>query len=188
MKKIKAEDLKALKEQGYSSACYTYEYGGVDQHWVVYHSQSAASQEATRLEKKMAQERYKAEMFRHNLFILAANPQVHDPAEEEQLLRMYREQHSIERGFRFIKDPNLVASSFFAQKPERVAALAFVMTTCLLVYSALEYRIRQALQKQDKTVSGQKGQPSKKTCYSWVFPAFCGHSCARSSRRKEDHV
>ena len=38
-------------------------------------------------------------------------------------------------------------------------ALMRVMTLCLLVYAALEYRIRQALQQHDQTFPNQKGQP-----------------------------
>ena len=113
--KIKASDLKPIESQGYSSACYTYEYGGVHQHWVVYHSQSA-----------------------------------------------------------FIKAPNVVASSFFVQKPERVAALAFVMTCCLLVYTALEYRIRKALEKENKTIPDQKNKPTQKLTTRWIFQLFVG--------------
>lgn len=250
LKEIKAADLKVLEAEGYSSTCYTYEYGGVAQHWVAYHSQSAANTEAVALKRKLdneqeqaekalkklgrqrfhclqdaqqaaqrwqqqwkwhtltnvkiqehkqyqqagrpkdsapanvfysiqaqlqlEQDSYDAEIFRRSLFILATNQQVNGAAEEEQLLRMYKEQHSVERGFRLIKDPNIVASSFFVQKPERVAALAFVMATCLLVYSALEYRIRKALENQDKTVPDQKGKPTKRPTTRWVFQLFVG--------------
>ena len=90
------------------------------------------------------------------------------------MLQTYKEQHSVERGFRFIKDPNIVASSFFVKKPERVAALLFVMTTCLLVYSALEYRIRQSLQKENKSVPDQKGKPTQSPTARWVFQLFVG--------------
>jgi transposase len=90
------------------------------------------------------------------------------------LLKTYKEQHSVERGFRFIKDPNIVASSFFVRKPQRVAALAFVMTMCLLVYSALEYRMRQALQKGNVTIPDQKGLPTANPTTRWVFQLFVG--------------
>ena len=38
-------------------------------------------------------------------------------------------------------------------------ALLMVMTVCLLVYAALEYRIRQALRSQHETFPDQKGRP-----------------------------
>ena len=37
-------------------------------------------------------------------------------------------------------------------------ALLMVMTVCLRVYAALEYRIRQALQRQQETLPDQKGR------------------------------
>ena len=80
----------------------------------------------------------------------------------------------MERGFRFIKDPAVVASSFYVKKPERVEALLFVMASCLLIYTALEHRIRQALQKQDKTIPDQKGKPTKNPTARWVFQLFVG--------------
>ena len=38
-------------------------------------------------------------------------------------------------------------------------ALLMVMTVCLLVYAALEYRIRTALKEHEATFPDQKGQP-----------------------------
>jgi transposase len=57
-----------------------------------------------------------------------------DPARlsEEELIRTYKRQGAVERGFRFLKDPLLLASSVFVKKPERIVALGFVMVVCLL--------------------------------------------------------
>ena len=96
------------------------------------------------------------------------------PEQEAQLLIDYKAQHSVERGFRFIKDPNVVASSFYVQKPSRVAALIFVMTCCLLIYSALQFRIRKALEENHETVPDQKGKPTQKPTARWVFQLFVG--------------
>jgi transposase len=48
-------------------------------------------------------------------------------------------------------------------------ALLMVMTVCLLVYAALEYRIRKALQDHDATFPNQKGQPVQYPTARWVF-------------------
>jgi transposase len=53
-------------------------------------------------------------------------------------------------------------------------ALLMVMTVCLLVYAALEYRIRQALQSQHETFPDQKGRPSQQPTARWVFHVFVG--------------
>jgi transposase len=120
------------------------------------------------------QARWDQQLFQRSLFVLATNQVLDYLDDQEALLRTYKEQHSVERGFRFIKDPNVVASSFFVKKPERVAALLFVMATCLLVYSALEYRIRKALKENDKSVPDQKGKPTQNPTARWVFQLFVG--------------
>ena len=51
----------------------------------------------------------------------------------DELLAEYRRRQSIERGFRFLKDPLFFASSVSVKAPRRVAAIAMVMGLCLLV-------------------------------------------------------
>jgi hypothetical protein len=86
----------------------------------------------------------------------------------------YKGQSAPERGFRFLKDPRFLASSLYLQKPERLMALLRVMTVCLLVYAALEYRMRQALQVQQETFPDQKGQPGQTPTARWVVHYFVG--------------
>ena len=50
--------------------------------------------------------------------------------------RCYRLIRVGERGFRFLKDPMFLASTLFLKKAQRIMALLFVMTLCLLVYAA----------------------------------------------------
>ena len=69
----------------------------------------------------------------------------------QKLLEGYKGQGHAERGFRFLKDPRFLASSLYLKKPERIMALLMVMTVCLLVYAALEYRIRNALKDHGAT-------------------------------------
>jgi transposase len=105
----------------------------------------------------------------HRCFILATNAldDAHLPPQE--LLEGYTGQVHAERGFRFLKDPQLLASALHLKKPERIMALLIVMTVCLLVYAALACRIRQALKKQDATCPHQKGQPVQHPTAVWVF-------------------
>jgi transposase len=53
-------------------------------------------------------------------------------------------------------------------------ALLMVMTVCLLVYAALEYRLRQALREQNETFPDQKGRPTQHPTARWVFHVFVG--------------
>ena len=79
-----------------------------------------------------------------------------------------------ERGFRFLKDPQFLAAALYLQKPERIMALLMVTTVCLLVYAALEYRIRQALKDHEATSPDQKGKPIANPTARWVFHYFVG--------------
>jgi transposase len=73
------------------------------------------------------------------------------------------------RGLRFLKDPQFWAASRSLKKPERIRALLLVMTVCLLVYAALEYRMRKALKDHNATCPNQKGQPVQNPTARWVF-------------------
>jgi len=41
-----------------------------------------------------------------------------------------------------------LADSLFLKSPKRIMALMMVMTICLLVYAALEYRMRQSMKEK----------------------------------------
>jgi len=93
---------------------------------------------------------------------------------DEDLISTYKNQQKVERGFRFMKDPLFHASTLYLKSPKRIMALMMIMTLCLLVYSALEYRIRTALQKADETFPDQKGKAIVKPTARWVFQFFTG--------------
>ena len=80
----------------------------------------------------------------------------------------------MENGFRFLKHPEFLASALFLKKPERIMALLMVMTLCLMVYAALEYRIRQELQQQGLTVLNQTRKETDKPTARWIFHCFVG--------------
>ena len=59
-------------------------------------------------------------------FIVASNVPASRKSAEE-VLRLYKAQSGVERGFAFLKDPLFLASSIFVKKVERVMAMGFVM-------------------------------------------------------------
>jgi transposase len=71
-------------------------------------------------------------------FLLATNALDHQAPSPEEVLEAYKGQQHAERGFRFLKDPQFLASSLSLKKPERLMALLMLLTVCLLVYAALE--------------------------------------------------
>lgn len=74
-----------------------------------------------------------AQIPQHRCFILATNELDDTQLPTGELLDGYKGQAHAERGFRFLKDPQFLASSLYLKKPERIMALLLVMTVCLLV-------------------------------------------------------
>lgn len=56
-------------------------------------------------------------------FILATNDLDRQNFPAVEVLKTYQSQQSVERGFRFLKSPDFLVSSFFLKKPERIEAL-----------------------------------------------------------------
>ena len=95
-------------------------------------------------------------------FIIATNIVDEQQLSHEQVIATYKEQGSVERGFRFLKDPLFLASSVFVKKPERVVALSFIMVLCLLVYRLAEHLLRSRLVATQQSVPNQVNKPTKR--------------------------
>ena len=112
-------------------------------------------------------------MLRKSCLHLATNDTKGAVLSDEQVLEAYRkDQQKVERGFRFLKDPLFMASTLFLKTPRRIMALMAIMTLCLMVYAALEHRIRQSLAQQSQTFPNQKGKPTERPTARWVFQSF----------------
>ena len=55
---------------------------------------------------------------------------------------------------------------------KRIEAMLMIMTLSLLVYSALEYKIRSELKKQNKTFPNQLKKPVQNPTTRWIFENF----------------
>ena len=119
-------------------------------------------------------EKYESEKTKLGYFILATNELDEAQISNETLVENYKNQSSVERAFRFLKDPNIVASSLFVQKPERMIAIIMIMTLCLLVYSSLEYVTRICLQKENLSFPNQQGKLIQNPTMKWIFEYFEG--------------
>jgi transposase len=106
-------------------------------------------------------------------FILATNG-VEDAEQlsPQQALEEYKGQQGNERGFRFLKDPLFFASSVFLKSPERIMALAMVMSLCLLVYNLGQRQLRQTLQQTGQTLPNQLGKATQRPTLRWLFQCF----------------
>jgi len=113
------------------------------------------------------------QLLQKSCFVIATNDTEAAVLSDEQVLEAYRkDQQKVERGFRFLKDPLFMASTLFLKSPRRIMALMAVMTLCLMVYAALEHRIRQGLAGQSQTFPDQKGKPTERPTARWVFQSF----------------
>jgi transposase len=108
-------------------------------------------------------------------FVIATNVLDGETLSAQEMLAHYKDQGvSVERGFRFLKDPLFFAHSLFLKSPQRIMALLMVMGLALLVYALAERKLRQALAEQGETVPDQKGKPTATPTLRWVFQQFEG--------------
>ena len=116
----------------------------------------------------------RARVDQQSCFILAMNELDEGQLSSQAVLDGYKGQAQAEREFRFLKDPQFLASSLYLKKPQRIMALLMVMMVCLLIYAALEYRIRTALKDTGATFPDQKGRRIQNPTVRWVFHYFVG--------------
>ncbi len=108
-------------------------------------------------------------------FIIATNELDCQKIPVSDLIAHYKNQAgSVERGFRFLKDPMFFANGLFLKKPERIMALLMIMGLSLLVYSLAERKLRLLLQENNQTVPDQKGKPTLNPTMRWIFQLFHG--------------
>lgn len=109
------------------------------------------------------------EKLRAGRFVLATNDL---KLNADELLSNYKNQNTVEKGFRFIKDKQFLVSEVFLKKEERIEALAALMAICLFVYGVAEFRLRKRLIESGESVPNQKDKPTNKPTLKWVFFLF----------------
>lgn len=108
-------------------------------------------------------------------FIIATNELDTSRLSSQAMLENYKDQGvSVERGFRFLKDPLFFANSLFLKKTERLMALLMVMGLSLLIYSLAERKLRQALKEMNATIPDQLRKPTQSPTIRWVFQLLEG--------------
>jgi transposase len=108
-------------------------------------------------------------------FILATNQLDVAELPPQTMLAEYKTQGiSVERGFRFLKDPLFFADSLFLKTPRRIMALLMIMTLALLVYALAERQLRLRLLEEDESIPNQLGKATQSPTLRWVFQLFEG--------------
>jgi len=102
-------------------------------------------------------------------FVLATN----DPdLSSDTFLDYYKGQGAVERGFRFLKDKSFRVSEVYLKKNSRLQALAMIMVLCLFIYSMVEFRLRQALDRTGETVMSPTKKQTQRPTLKWTFFMF----------------
>jgi transposase len=116
-----------------------------------------------------------AEQQKQGKFILATNELDSARLPGPQMLGDYKKQGStVERGFRFLKDPWFFASGLFVKKASRLMAVLMIMGLALLIYALAEHQIRQALQQRNETIPNQVGKGTQRPTLWRLFQVFEG--------------
>ncbi len=91
------------------------------------------------------------------------------------MLSQYKAQAvSVERGFRFLKDPLFFADSLFFKNLGRIIDLIMIIVLALLVYSLAERKLRLQLAETDQSVPNQVGKETQTPTMRWIFQVFEG--------------
>ena len=96
-------------------------------------------------------------------FVLITN----EPFESEggmsslELLRLYKDQHSIEQNFGFLKDP-LIVNALFLKSPKRIEALGLILVLALMVWRLMERTMRMSLRESGSKVTGWDKKPTSR--------------------------
>ena len=109
---------------------------------------------------------------RNRSFFVVATNDTERKWTPEELLKQYKSQNRVERGFRFLKDPQFFADSIFVSKNEHIQALLMIMTLGLLVFSGLEWKLRNAMATSKVLLKNQIGKLTDKITMRYVFQIF----------------
>lgn len=90
----------------------------------------------------------------------------------QELLDTYKSQQKVERGFRFLKDPQFFTDSIFIKTPSRIESLLMIMVSGLMVYSINEYITRQKLKNQGQTIKSQVNKATDTPTMRWIYDVF----------------
>jgi transposase len=107
-------------------------------------------------------------------FILATNDLDKARYPDTQILKDYKAQQTVERGFRFLKNPEFIADTLFLKSPKRIMALMMVMTLCLMIYNMAQYSLRKKLQTTQDTLPNQVGKLIPTPTLRWIFQLMEG--------------
>ena len=103
-------------------------------------------------------------------FVMITN--VGDRYSPADILRIYKEQHGIEKNFGFLKDP-LIVNDLFLKKIERIEALGFILVISLLIWRLCERCLRSYIKEKNITITGWDKKQTKRPTTFMMTTKFC---------------
>ncbi len=107
-------------------------------------------------------------------FIIATNRLDYESFTADEMLKKYKEQQNVERGFAFLKDPLFFADSIFLKSPSRIETMGMLMGLCLMVYSLGQREVRRQLFEAKTGIPNQLGKLTARPTLRWIFQCFQG--------------
>jgi len=106
----------------------------------------------------------KVEMRRKNQsrYVLATDILDKEKLPDDEFLKIYKGQASVESNFKWTKNPAAVAP-IFLENEDRILALGFVYLVALMVYTLMERLIRNKLKEEGEVINGNKGMTDNPT-------------------------
>lgn len=111
-----------------------------------------------------------------------------DKLENTEVIKSYKNQSTVESGFRFLKEPVFFVSSLFLKKPSRIQGLLMVMSLALLVYSVAQRILRKQLEIQNETIPNQINQETSKPTLRWIFQLLDGINIVQVKLPEQLHI
>ena len=121
-------------------------------------------------------------------FVVGTTIPQEELSDAEVIMAYKNQNNTVERGFRFLKDPLMFTSSLFVKKTERIMGLLMVMTLALLIYSIAQRRLHKALKEAQETLPNQIRQETGKPTLRWIFQLLEGIELVKICIEKTSHV
>lgn len=120
-----------------------------------------------------SKDKIQRQIHQKSCFVLATNVD-EGTIPDNEVIQSYKDQQHVERGFRFLKDPQFFANAFFLKKESRISALIMIMTLALLVYSIAQKRLTAAIREGNVEFKNHAGVKKKGLTLRRAFQLFRG--------------
>ena len=104
-------------------------------------------------------------------FVLITNVDK-DKYSSGDILKIYKEQHGIEKNFGFLKDP-LIVNDLFLKKTERIEELEFILVINLLIWRLAERNMRSYIKEKGLTITRWDKKQTEKPTTFMMTTKFC---------------